>query len=276
MTVPNTGGNVTDIQQPPPNTTTTNGPVASFPPQQSTPPESRFTADDIEKARREEKDKVYARLEEQSQRNKSLEDKVAELLQAQKEREEAEAAARAAAEDQTRRKAEEEMSAKDLLATREQELNSRLAQTQSEWEAKFAQMQQEREQERAILAKEKELVDLRAYTQQRVADEADNIAPQLRDFISGNNRDEIEQSINIVKAKSLEIANAARDAFQQARASQRGVAPTGYAPVGPMETEGGTRQYSAQDIQQMDMTEYAKLRQQIGLSDAGNNRGLYG
>lgn len=276
MTVPNTGGNVTDLQQSPPSTTT-NGPVTTtISAPTDAPVESRFTADDIQKARQEEKDKVYSRLEQEAAQRKALEDQVAELLKSQKEREDAEAAARAAAEDQAKRKAEEEMSAKDLLAQREQELNFRLAETQSEWEQKFAQMQQEREQERAILQKEKELADLRAYTQQRVADEADNIAPQLRDFISGNSREEIEQSIDRVKAKSQEIANAAREAFQQARASQRGVAPTGYAPVGPMETEGGTRQYSAQDIQQMDMAEYAKLRQQIGLSDAGNNRGMYG
>jgi len=257
--------------------TSINGPVAPATPPPADPlSESRFTADDIQKARQEEKDKVYARLEQETAQRKAFEAQVTDLLKNQQEREASEAAARTAAEDEAKRKVEAEMSAKDLLAAREQELKSTLAQTQSEWEAKFAQMQEEREQERAILQKEKELSDLRAYTQQRVAAETDTIAPQLRDFITGNSREEIDQSIEIVKAKSQEIANAAKDAFQAARAAQRGVSPTGYAPVGPMETEGGTRTYSAEDISRMDMTEYAKLRQQIGLSDAGNNRGLYG
>lgn len=272
MSTSTSGGSVDNLQ-----TTTTNGPVVPTPPPPADPPsETRFTAEDIQRARQEEKDKVYARLEQETAQRKAFETQVADLLKSQQEREAAEAAAKAAAEEEAKRKAEEEMSAKDLLAQREQELNQRLAQTQSEWEQKFAQMQQEREQERAILQKEKELSDLVAYTQQRVAQEADSIAPQLRDFISGNSRDEIDQSIEIVKAKSQEIANAAKDAFQAARAAQRGVAPTGYAPVGPMETDGGTRTYSAEDISRMDMAEYAKLRQQIGLSDAGNNRGLYG
>lgn len=256
---------------------TTNGPTtASFPvtqpPQQPpvAPEGPRFSAEDIQKARQEEKDKVYSRIEQlQSQIAEFSQREEAKAREAQEARDRAEAEARA--------KAEAEMSAKDLLQQKEQELAQRIAQTQSEWEQKFAQMQTEREQERAILQKEKDLSDLRAYTQQRVAQEAESIAPQLRDFISGNSREEIDHSIELVKAKSQEIANAAKDAFAAARAAQRGVAPTGYAPVGPMETEGGQRQLSAQDIAQMDMAEYAKLRQQLpGLAGGSNNRGLYG
>lgn len=248
-------------------------PPANNPP---APTERTFSADDLQKARQEEKDKVYSRLEQEAAQRKALEDQVAELLKAQQEREAAEAAARQAAEEEARRKAESEMSAKDLLAQRERELQERLSQTTTEWEKKFQQMQQEREHERALLEKERELAALQAYTQKRVAEERDNIAPQLLDFITGNTPDQIEQSIESVKAKSLEIANAAREAMASARAAQRGVAPTGYAPVGPMEIEGGTRQYSTEDIAQMDMQTYAKFRQNIPGLAQNRNVGLYG
>lgn len=236
-----------------------------------------FSAEDIARARQEEKDKVYSRLEQESQHRKALEDQVSQLLSTQQEREAAESEARQKAEDAARLKAEADMSAKDLLAQREREFNERLSQTQGEWEQKFQQMNQEREQERALLEKDRELANLQAYAQKRVGEEKDSIAPQLRDFISGNSPEEIEQSIEVVKAKSVEIANAAKEAFAAQRAQQRGVSPTGYAPVGPMEIEGGTRQYSASDIANMDMAEYQKFRQQVpGLAGAGNNRGLYG
>ena len=124
----NSGGNVSELQAP----TQTNGPVVPTTSTSTNPVEQRFTADDIQKARQEEKDKVYSRLEQEATQRKALEDQVAALLKSQKEREDAEAAARAAAEEDTKRKAEAEMSAKDLLTQREQELNTRLAQTQSE------------------------------------------------------------------------------------------------------------------------------------------------
>jgi uncharacterized membrane protein YqiK len=240
------------------------------------PTERTFTADDLQKARQEEKDKVYSRLEQEAAQRKALEDEVAKLRIAQQEREAAEAAARQQAEEAARLKAESEMSAKDLLAQREREIQERLSQATTEWEQKFQQMQQEREQEKALLEKERELAALQAYTQKRVAEERDNIAPQLLDFIQGNTPEQIEHSIESVKAKSQEIANAAREAIAAQRASQRGVAPTGYAPVGPMEIEGGTRQYSPEDIQNMDMQEYAKFRQQIPGLATNHNRGLYG
>lgn len=247
------------------------------PPAPVAPPAERtFSAEDIAKARQEEKDKVYSRLTAEEQKRKDLEAQVSKLLSSQQEREAAEAAAREKAEADARAKAEQEMSAKELLAQREQDFNQRLAQTEAEFQQKFQQMQSEREQERVLLEKDRQLAELTAYAQRRVSEEAENIAPQLRDFIAGNSPEEIEQSIETVKAKSLEIAAAAKAAMDAARAQSRGVAPTGYAPVGPMEIEGGTRQYSAQDIAAMDMNEYAKLRQSIGIGGASNNRGLYG
>jgi hypothetical protein len=248
---------------------------------QTTPstPEPRFTEADLARVRQEEKDKVYGRLDQERQSREALERQVADLLKSQQDREAAEAAARQQAEEEARRKAEEELSAKDLLAQREQEFNSRLADATQTWEQKFQQMQQEREQERALLEKDKELANLQAYTQRRVTEEADNIAPQLLEFVTGNSTAEIDASIERVKAKSNEIALAAAEAIQaQQQTQRRGVSPTGYAPTGPMEIQGGQRQYSAEDIKNMSMQEYAEFRAKAlgGIAQANNQRGLYG
>lgn len=256
-----------------------NGPI----PTQSTPTtpapqgnEYRFTVEDLEKARREEKDKVYGRLDEEAKQRKALEEQVQALLAAQQDKEQAEAEARRQAEDEARRAAEAELDARSLLEKREQEWNQRLAETQTDWEKKFEQIAQDRAAERAVLEKERELASLAAYTQQRVAQEQDSIAPQLLDFIGGNSPEEIDASIERAKAKSAEIVAALQQQQVQQRASQRGVAPTGYAPVGPMEVEGGQRNYSADDIRQMSVQEYAKFRQQAGIGGAGQGRGLFG
>lgn len=235
-----------------------------------------FTVEDLEKARREEKEKVYSRLEQEAQQRKALEDQVQSLLAAQAEREAAEREARERAEAEARAKAEEEMSAKELLAQREREFNERIQQTQTEWEKKFEQIAQERAQERAILEKEKEMASLAAYAQQRVAEAKDEIAPQLLDFITGNSKEEIDASIERAKAKSAEIAAAIQENLVQQRAAQRGVSPTGYAPVGPMEMGDQTRQYSPEDIANMSLEEYAKFRQQAGIGGQSSSRGLFG
>lgn len=234
-----------------------------------------FTKADIdaamEKARQQEKDKVYGRLT-------SLQEQVQQFNSREEQRAAEEAAARQAAEADQRKKAEEEMSAKELLQAREQEWESRFNSLQTESEKRLEEIQRQREQERALLEKEREFATLSAYTQRRVAEESDHIAPQLVDFISGSTTEEIERSLAVAKAKSQEIAEQARAALQAAQAQQRGVSLTGYAPVGPMEVEGGSRQYSAADIQNMDIAEYSKFRQSIpGLVNGSNqNRGMFG
>lgn len=252
---------------------TTNGPVFTTPPPAE--PEARFTAADLEKARREEKDKVYGRLDEVAEQNKTLQAQLADLLAESTARKEAEEAARREAEEAAQKAAEAELSARDLIAKREAELAERLSQTTNEWEQKFQQIAAEREQERAMAEKEREMATLIAYTQQRVAEEADNIAPQLRDFIGGNTQAEIDASIERVKAKSAEIVGAMQETLQQQRSVQRGVSPTGYAPVGPLEGVGGQRQYSAEDIRGMSIEEYAKFRQQAGIAGSTAPRGLF-
>lgn len=235
-----------------------------------------FTAEDIEKARREEKDKMYARLEQEKKQREAFEAQVSDLLAAQQSAAQKEAEALAAAEAATRKKAEEDMSAKELIAQRDAEYQAELARIRAESEQQFQQLQQERELERATLEKDRQMAELRAYAQAKVTENQDSIAPQLRDFITGNSPEEIDASVEMIKAKSAELARDALEAVRAQTAQQRGVSPYGYAPNGPLETEGATRQLSAEDIANMDMREYAKLRATIpGLNGSNSNRGLY-
>lgn len=240
-------------------------------------PDFRFTAEDLERARQEEKTKVYSRLEQESQARKQLEEQVSGLLQTQQQREAAAQAERERQEAEARAQAEAEMSAKDLLAQREQEWREQQARMQTDWESRFEQMAQERATEAALLEREREHAALAAYTANKVADAKDHIAPQFLDFIGGNTREEIDRAIEVAKTKTAEIINEFQNAQVTQRAQQRGVAPTGYAPVGPLEVEGGQRQYTAEDIRSMNAQQYAEFRQKVGIGQgSGQGRGLFG
>ena len=245
------------------------------PPAQSQP-EFRFTAEDLEKARREEKEKVYGRLDQVAQTVEALKAQNEALLAEQQARKDAEEAARREAEEQARLAEEAQLDARTLLQKREDEFNERLKATQTDWEQKFEQLSQQRAQEAALLEKERALAALSAYTASRVAEERDNIAPQLLDFIGGNTQEEIEASIERVKARSAEIAAEVQAQITAQRASQRGVSPTGLAAFGPLDGEGAQRQYSPQDIQNMSMQDYAKFRQQAGIAGGGAGVGMFG
>jgi hypothetical protein len=240
-------------------------PAAVVEPPAATPAEPRFTAEDIAKARQEEKDKLYGRISKIEEQNnkflKEIEDqrKAREAAQADEEKR------RKDAETQAKSLAEQDMSAKDLLAQKEQE-----------WTSRFEQFEREREQERTLFAKEQEFNNLQTYIQKRVGEESENIAPELLDFVGGNSPDEVEASINTVKAKTQAILESVQQAAIQQRATMRGVSPTGYSTTGPMDTDPGHKSYSLSDLQNMPMSEYAKIRGQLGVGQAAQNqRGLY-
>lgn len=242
------------------------------PPQQQ-PNTQYFTAEDIaraqEKARQEEKDKLYGRISKQDERFKSLEDELATLRQ---EREAREAEEKRRQEEQAqlaKSEAEKELSAKELFEKRQQEM-------QEEWQEKFNKLEQEREAERVANQKEREYLELRDYAQRRVAEEADNIAPELVDFVTGNTKEEIEASINTVKAKTDAIVENMNAAQTQFRAQQRGTAPTGFAATGPMDNNSIQQTLSAEDIAAMSVSEWAKYREKLGIGNSQNNRGILG
>jgi hypothetical protein len=229
------------------------------------PAEPRFSAEDIARARQEEKDKLYGKISKIEEQNQRF---LAEIEDQRKAREAAQAAEEQRVKDaeaQARSLAEQDMSAKDLLAQKEQE-----------WTSRFEQFEREREQERLLFAKEQEFNNLQTYIQRRVGEESENIAPELLDYVSGNTPDEVENSIATAKAKTAAILESVQQAAIQQRASMRGVSPTGYSTTGPMDTDPGHKSYSLSDLRDMPMSEYAKIRGQLGVGQAAQNqRGLY-
>lgn len=215
----------------------------------------------LEQTRKQEKDKLYPQLSDLKSQVESLTaSKQAEVEAAAKE-----AAAKA---EEAARKQFEETTAKDLIA-----------QTRNEFEERIAALQREREEERALHQKERSFLELSQYTQSAVqqAIEKGEIAPELAPMVTGNNVDEVNASLETVRATSAQIVANMQAAMQQAQVPPpRGVSPTGYAPVGPMEMAGGTRTLSPADIANMPMHEYAKLRPQLGVNRESSNVGLFG
>jgi len=232
-------------------------PVAPVAPEVSETVMPGFTADDLAKARAQEKAKLYPQMEKMAE----------ELAALKKEREEAAARKQARLAEREAKKAEQkqkkiekELSFKELLQKKEQEFNSQLENERLERERAFALLEQERK-----------FQDLMAYRSQRLEEERDSIVPQLIDLINGNTPEEIEQSIAVLKDKSTGIM---QDVMQTVQASkQQMVGARVTAPAsGPLDNEMGQQSYTPEGIRGMDMAEYQKQRAKL-LGTAANNRG---
>ena len=218
---------------------------------------SVYTADDLAKAREQEKSKLYPQLEKMKE----------ELLSLRKEREE-EAARRAQleaakqAEELAIQKAkeEEELSFKDLLKKKEQEFSTQLEQERLERERAFALLEQERK-----------FQEVTNYRSSRIEQERDNIVPELIDLVDGNSADEIEQSIAMLKEKSARILASAQQAMQSARQQMAGTRITNPA-AGPLDNDSEQKTYSPDSIREMSLADYAKQRAKL-LGNAASNRG---
>lgn len=218
-----------------------------------------FTEEEVERIRREEKDKLYGRIS-------SMED---ELRQSREEREarqkqEEEAAAE---EERKRREAEEEeLSARELVRRKDQE-----------WQSRFDELNKERERDRALLEQERRFSALTAYRDRRVREEEDGIAPELRDLVTGASEDEIEASIETLKSKTAAILQNMTQQQQQQHMNLRGTGVSA-PPNGPMETQQENRQMSADEIQNMTMADYMKNRERLlgAASRSSREGGLYG
>ena len=218
---------------------------------------SVYTADDLAKAREQEKSKLYPQLEKMKE----------ELSSLRKEREE-EAARRAQleaakqAEELALQKAkeEEELSFKDLLKKKEQEFSAQLEQERLE-----------RERAIALLEQERKFQEVTNYRSSRIEQERDNIVPELIDLVDGNSADEIEQSIAMLKEKSARILASAQQAMQSARQQMAGTRITNPA-AGPLDNDSEQKTYSPDSIREMSLADYAKQRAKL-LGTAASNRG---
>lgn len=238
------------------------------PPAPTTPEGGRtFTAEEIEKARREEKDKLYGSMEE-------MKKELAALRKAREAQEKAEADARKKAEEDTakaeaaaKKKAEDEMELRGLLTTKEQE-----------WEQRFQALEAEREMERELLNKERRYGQLRDYRTSRIEAEQEEIMPQLRDLIAtGPDEAAIEASIVTMKERTEQIVGQINAHTAQTRQQQKGSTVTA-PPVGPLESQPENLNLTAADLKNMDIDTYAKYRDRLmgAVSQQVRQRGPYG
>jgi hypothetical protein len=205
------------------------------------PTQRVFTVEELEEARRQEKDKLYPRIQGLEEQLKAV------LTEREAEKAEKQRLAEEAAEA-TRLREEQEMDVRSLLDKREKE-----------WQAQFAAAEAAREQDRAVYEQERRLTELENYRRARIEQEAEWIIPQLRDFVHGNTIEEIDASIEAVKERSESIF---QDIAQSTRQQPRGAAPTA-PPVGPMEQLPTYESLTPQDIAGMDMDTYKKYRDQL-------------
>lgn len=227
--------------------------------QPPTDPDKVFTAADLERARKEEKDKLYPQLSRH-------EEEIKRLREEREAREAAEAEAQRQAEEEARRQAEEEMTVRELLQQKEQE-----------WNQKFEEIQAEREREAQIFEMERQLQAVERYAAQRLQAEEENIMPELRDLVRGTSQEEIDAAIDFAKERTaLILGNVAAATQQQRQPFQRGASVTA-PPVGPMENDSSYKTLSQEDLRNMDINEYAQNRDQLlAAAREQAKNGLYG
>lgn len=214
-----------------------------------------YTEVDLKRVREQEKSKLYPQID-------SLKEEI-NLLKKDREAQLAEAAAIAKEKEEAARKlAESEMDVRALLEKKEQE-----------WKAQLEEIRQEGARKDALLERERQYAELTAYRNRRLAEEQDNIMPELVDLISGNNADEIENSITGLRERSSKILESAQQAMQNARRDMKGTSTT-LPPT--MENNSGQQQFTADQIAAMSVTEYAKYRDRLFPGANNQNKGLFG
>lgn len=231
-----------------------------------------FSEDEVENIRKQEKDKMYKRLEEADTRVKSMEEQMS-IIAAEREAARQEAEERAKQEQELIRQREvNELSAKELLLKKEDEWTQRFNDVEKDYKARIDAIETQRQAQEALLEKERRIQEITAYRNSRVQDAADSIIPELQDLVFGNTEEEIENSIAMLTERS----NAIIESIQQATAQQQGRlrgAPVTAPPVGPMETQTEYQSLTAEDIRNMPMDQYMKMRDR--LLNARPSRGRY-
>lgn len=224
-----------------------------------------FSEEDINRARTEEREKLYSEREKDRAELARLS---AESAERERQAEQAQAAVDAAAEAERRRKDAEELDAKSLIEKRDQEWEQRIAQMDEHFRSELATRD-------ALLAKEREYSELSSYIAQAVAANADNILPELVDFVGGNNVAEVDASLARVVERSASVLENFRQAGAVARQAAPGISPRAPA-IGPDSMVAGQRTFSPEDIANWSMADYQQYRDQLPPGKAGrSDRGMF-
>ena len=223
-----------------------------------------FTADDLAKARAQEKEKLYPQVEK-------LKEELSLLKQREQEREAEEARRK---EERKKREAE---AAKKKKEEEEAELEVRqlLQVKEQEWQAQLEAERLEREKAFALLDQERRFQALMNYRSMRMEQERDNIIPELIDMIQGNDENEIEQSISALKEKSAKIFDSVAQAGVQTRKDMVGARVTVPAS-GPLDNDSEQRSFTPDSIKDMSLADYAKNRAKLLGTGNNSGQGLFG
>jgi len=226
--------------------------LVDSPPNGAAHANARFSDEDIERARQQEKDKLYPRIDEMQQQLKELQAE-REAAAAERERLAQEA------EEARRQKEESEMDLRQLFEKREAEFNRQISELSSRYDT-----------DRAIFDRERALQEAYAYRMARIEQEQEYILPELRDLIGGDTMEDIDASIEEMKRRSEAIFT------NMAAATQpqpfRGAAMPSVPPVGPMEQLPQQESLTADDIRTMDMDTYKRYREQLLRATNPNQR----
>jgi hypothetical protein len=223
-----------------------------------------YSEEDLVKARQQEKDKLYRRIETMQEQVKSLESQSkaraeAEEAAQREQQRQAEEAAKLAEQQQ-----EAEMSAKELLEKRE-----------AEWQTQLNQVQQQVEAERALREKEAQFSQLMEFRNQTIQQFSDRVAPELLDLIQGETPEAIQQAAEDMAARTQRILAQTQEAMQ----NQRQQTPTTRVSLPASgENSGSYQSFTAEEISAMSVSEFAKHRQRLlgQGADGPKNRGLFG
>lgn len=144
------------------------------------------------------------------------------------------------------------------------DLRALLEKRDQEWQSRFEEQQQRWEADRAVFEKERLLGEVQEYRRQRIEQEQEYLLPELREFVTGNSPDEIDQSIEFIKERSLQIVSNFAAAAQQTQQPFRGgTAMPSVPPVGPLEQLPSYEQLTPDVIAGMDMDTYKRHRPQL-------------
>ena len=220
-----------------------------------------FTKEDIERAREQEKAKLYPQLKQMRDEIDGLRKKDEDAAEARRLEEETREAERAA----EKKAAEEaELSAAEIAQRRVEELRLEIEAERSE-----------RLRSEALLAQERTFNELQAYRTARLEQERANINPELWDFVGGNSREEIDESIAVLIAKTASIMESVTQASVAARQALTGARVTN--PAGPLDNTSEHHTFTPDRIAAMSPQEYAQNRHLINPGAAANRgQGLFG
>jgi DNA repair exonuclease SbcCD ATPase subunit len=224
-----------------------------------------FTEADLERARQQEKDKLYERLERTTAQMNEFKSTVDSLMADKKARDDELTKQQQAAEAEAKRLRDEKLSVQELLERQQTDFQTQQEKLQADWDRKLATMEMENKYQA-----------LKAYIQRRINEEinATTIIPDLAEYITGDNEEQVEASIKKAQEKTAAIVNAAMGS-NPAPSFPMGTSPTG-APFSPLDNlSPANRQLTREQIANMSMRDYAEYRRQAGMDRAGSGHGLF-